>query len=351
MEERKLKRLDNFSGRPGPLVLVIMDGVGIGKNDENNAFFLAKTPFLDKIQREYPKKKMYVELKAHGTAVGLPSDSEMGNSEVGHNAIGAGNVVKQRALLAKEAIESKNLFQTSKWQELAFNIVKKRKTLHLIGLLSDGYVHSHMTHLIGLLHGAKESDIKKVRIHVLFDGRDVPPQSALVYIDELERELHEINSEGDNDYRIASGGGRMHVTMDRYNSDWAMVQRGWEAHVCGFPEILPNYTGFFKSAREAVEQARSNDPDISDQYLPSFVIGDNGKKAIGAMENGDTVLFFNFRGDRAIQISRAFDERGEFDEFLKICEPNLTYFGLMQYDEKKQIPKNFLIDPPRLGYT
>ncbi|MBN1802700.1 MAG: 2,3-bisphosphoglycerate-independent phosphoglycerate mutase [Candidatus Lokiarchaeota archaeon] len=346
MEELKLKRLEYFSGRPGPLVLIIMDGIGIGNNEDDNAFYLAKTPFLDEIQREYPKKKLYIELKAHGTAVGLPTDSEMGNSEVGHNAIGGGNVVKQRALISKEAIESKNLFQSLKWKELVSSVKKKNKTLHLIGLLSDGYVHSHITHLVGLLRGAKESGIRKVRIHVLLDGRDVPPQSALDYIDMLKGELEQINSETSYDYRIASGGGRMRVTMDRYNSDWGMVQRGWEAHVCGFPEILPNYPGFFKSAREAVETARRNDPDISDQYLPSFVVADHGNQAIGHMENGDVVLFFNFRGDRALQISRAFDEGADFDDFLKICEPNVSYYGLMQYDEKENIPRNYLLDPP-----
>jgi len=190
-----LKKLEQFSGRSGPLVLIIMDGVGLGKKDDNNAFYLAKTPFLDKLQAEWPIKKLYAELKAHGTAVGLPTDAEMGNSEVGHNAIGGGNVVKQRAVLAKEAIESKSLFIWQKWKEFASNIEYNNNTLHLIGLLSDGYVHSHISHLIGLLHGAKDSNLKKVRVHTLFDGRDVPPQSALEYISTLEHELETINSD------------------------------------------------------------------------------------------------------------------------------------------------------------
>ncbi|MFX1274136.1 MAG: 2,3-bisphosphoglycerate-independent phosphoglycerate mutase [Promethearchaeota archaeon] len=348
MADLTLKKLDKFSGREGPLVLIIMDGIGLGEKDDKNAFYLAKTPFLDKIQSEWPKKKLYVELKAHGTAVGLPSDDEMGNSEVGHNAIGAGNVVKQRAVLAKEAIESKTLFKTQKWNDLVSPIIKKKKSLHLIGLLSDGYVHSHISHLIGLLRGARDSGIEKVRIHTLFDGRDVPPKSALKYVDELERELEEINNAQNFDYRIASGGGRMRVTMDRYNSDWGVVQRGWEAHVCGFPEIFPNYEGYFTSTREAVKRARSTDSNLTDQYLPSFVIVDKHKQAIGVMENGDGVLFFNYRGDRAIQISRAFDETEEFNEFLKICEPQVVYYGLLQYDEKEHIPKNYLIDPPKM---
>jgi len=341
-----LKKLERFSGRSGPLVLIIMDGIGLGKKDDNNAFYLAKTPFLDILQSEWPEKKLYAELKAHGTAVGLPTDDEMGNSEVGHNAIGGGNVVKQRAVLAKEAIESKSLFNSQKWKEFTSNIVYKNKTLHLVGLLSDGYVHSHISHLIGLLNGAKDSHVKKVRIHPLFDGRDVPPQSALKYIEILEQELDKINSGGINEYKIASGGGRMRVTMDRYNSDWGVVQRGWEAHVCGSPEKSPGYEGHFRSAKDAIKKARELDPDISDQYLPSFVIIDEGENPIGIMNDGDGVIYFNFRGDRAIQISRVFDEGTDFKEFVKICEPKVNYFGLLQYDEKAKIPKNFFIEPP-----
>ena len=343
-----LKKLEKFSGRSGPLVLIIMDGIGLGKKDDNNAFYLAKTPFLDKLQSEWPAKRLYAELKAHGTAVGLPTDAEMGNSEVGHNAIGGGNVVKQRAVLAKEAIESKSLFNSQKWKEFASNIEYNNKALHFIGLLSDGYVHSHISHLIGLLNGAKDSHIKKVRVHPLFDGRDVPPQSALKYIKILEQELDKINSNGTFDYRIASGGGRMRVTMDRYNSDWGVVQRGWEAHVCGFPEKSPEYEGYFRSAEDAIKKARELDPNISDQYLPSFVVVDERENPIGIMNDGDGALYFNFRGDRAIQISRAFDEGTDFNEFVKICEPKVNYYGLLQYDEKAKIPKNFFIEPPRM---
>ena len=350
MEKIHLKKLTNFSGREGPLVLIIMDGIGLGKKDESNAFYLADTPFLDKLQNECPKIKLYTELKAHGTAVGLPTDGEMGNSEVGHNAIGAGNVVKQRAVLAKEAIESKEIFNTEKWINLMNSINNNEKTLHFIGLLSDGYVHSHISHLIGLLRGAVGSNIKKVRIHTLFDGRDVPPQSALQYIEQLEQELNNVNSDGIHDYRVGSGGGRMRVTMDRYNSDWEVVKRGWEAHVEGIPEKFPSYKGFFQSAIEAVNQARTIEPDIIDQYLPSFVIVDEEKHPIGKMDDGDGVIFFNYRGDRAIQISRAFDE-DDFNEFKRDFRPHVKYYGLLQYDDKLNIPKNFFIEPPRINRT
>ena len=350
MKEYRLKKLNQFSGREGPLVLIIMDGVGLGRKDNNNAFFLAKTPYLDKLQSEWPKKRLYTELKAHGTAVGLPTDNEMGNSEVGHNAFGAGNVPKQRASLAKEAIETKSLFLNQKWIEFSNEIKNNNKKLHFIGLLSDGYVHSHISHLIGLLYGSRDSGIKKVRLHPLLDGRDVPPQSSLKYIDKLEKEMNKINSEGDFDYCIASGGGRMHVTMDRYNSDWEVVRRGWDAHVCGIPEEFPSYTGYFRSAEEAINKLREIDPNISDQYLPSFVVVDENNVPVGKMEDGDGVIYFNFRGDRAIQISRAFDE-DDFNEFERKCNPKVNYYGLMLYDEKLGIPKKFFIGPPKIETT
>ncbi len=346
-----LKKLQNFSGRDGPLVLIIMDGIGLGRKDESNAFYLANTPYLDKLQTKWPEKKLYAVLQAHGTAVGLPTDSEMGNSEVGHNAIGAGIVPKQRATIAKEAIQSKELFNTQAWVKIANHLIEKDKTLHFMGLLSDGYVHSHITHLFGLLRGAVEAKIKTVRMHILLDGRDVPPQSAGEYIQELERELKDINSEGYFDYQIASGGGRMRVTMDRYNSDWDVVRRGWDAHVCGLPEKFPSYKGYFNSAQEAINQARIIDSDIIDQFLPSFVIVNKGKFPIGKMEDGDVVINFNFRGDRAIQISRAFDEGENFKDFEKKCNPELSYIGLLQYDEVLKIPKNFFLPPPSIDKT
>ncbi len=173
------------------------------------------------------------------------------------------------------------------------------------------------------------------------------PQSSLVYVDLLERNLADLNSSMDLDYQIASGGGRMHVTMDRYNSDWSVVENGWNAHVRGIPEIYPEYQGYFSSAKEAINTARMLDPEISDQYLPSFVIVDSENHPVGRMENDDVAFFFNFRGDRAIQVSRAFDEQN-FNEFDRIDIPNVKYYGLLEYDENAHIPKNFLIDPPRI---
>jgi 2,3-bisphosphoglycerate-independent phosphoglycerate mutase len=346
MEKYQLRRLGNFSGRRGPVVLIIMDGVGLGEKNDKNAVYLANTPYLDKLQRECPQINLYAKLKTHGTAVGMPTDKEMGNSEVGHNALGTGRIVKQRATLAKEATLSGELFKTDKWINLMEKVKSKEKILHFFGLLSDGYVHSHISHLFGLLQGAKNSNIAKVRIHILLDGRDVPPQSALEYIEQLENRLDEINASGSFDYQIASGGGRMRVTMDRYYSDWQVVRRGWDAHVCGIPEQHSDYKGYFRTAKEAIKRAREREPDISDQYLPSFVITDENNNPMGKMNDDDGVINFNFRGDRAIEISQAFDEKDY--GFEKKCNPQVHYYGLLQYDKKMNLPKNYFIDPPEV---
>lgn len=346
MENYKLQRLERFSRR-NPLVLIIMDGIGLGKKNDRNALYLADTPFLDKLRKECPKKNLYTELKAHGKAVGLPTDEEMGNSEVGHNALGTGRVLKQRAALAKDEILTGKLFKTDKWIHLMNKIRENGSTLHFFGLLSDGYVHSHISHLMGLLEGTKASNIQTVRIHTLLDGRDVPPQSALQYIDQLEKKLKQINTVGSFDYQIASGGGRMRVTMDRYYSDWDVVRRGWDAHVCGIPEQHLNYKGYFNTASEAIRSAREREPDISDQYLPSFVIVDDDNNPIGKMNDNDGVINFNFRGDRAIEISEAFN--GSDYGFKKKCDPDVDYYGILQYDKKLNLPEHYFIDPPEVN--
>ncbi|TXT58721.1 MAG: putative 2,3-bisphosphoglycerate-independent phosphoglycerate mutase [Promethearchaeota archaeon] len=346
MSDLHLKEMDKFKGRGGPLAFIILDGVGIGPESDDNAFYRAKTPFLDELITNCKDKCLFTELKAHGTAVGLPSDEEMGNSEVGHNAMGAGRIVKQRATLAKDSILSGNLFETEKWKNLTTRIIENEKTLHFMGLLSDGYVHSHITHLFGLLDGAAISKVGKIRVHTLLDGRDVPPQSALTYIDQLEQKLDMINGTHGFDYKIASGGGRMRVTMDRYYSDWDVVRRGWEAHVCGIPEQHSDYHGYFKSAKEAIKSARARDPEISDQYLPSFVIVNDGEEPIGKMNDGDVMINFNFRGDRAVEISQAFET--ENYGFEKKCDPMVKYYGLLQYDKKMDLPHNYFIEPPEV---
>lgn len=336
MEVRCLEKLENFVPYPGPLVLVIMDGIGIGKRDESDGVYLAYTPMLDMLFEE----PLFTKLKAHGTAVGLPTDEDMGNSEVGHNALGAGRVFAQGARLVNEAIESGRLYKGNTWLKV-MERVRQGGTLHFIGLLSDGNVHSHIDHLLAMLRHCAEEKVPRVRVHILTDGRDVPERSALIYIEQLEKVLEECRSSG-LDYKIASGGGRMLVTMDRYEADWRIVERGWKAHVLGEGRQ-------FKSAKEAVEYYYAQDPNVNDQFLGEFVIVEDGKP-VGTIEDGDAVVFFNFRGDRAIEISRAFEE-DNFPYFDRKRRPDVFYAGMMQYDGDKLIPKNYLVEPPMIEGT
>ncbi|MFA5059884.1 MAG: 2,3-bisphosphoglycerate-independent phosphoglycerate mutase [Candidatus Omnitrophota bacterium] len=333
-----LSKLNNFKTRPGPLLLIILDGVGLGKRDNSDGVFMAKTPCLDELM----KGKLYTTLKAHGTAVGMPSDEDMGNSEVGHNALGAGRVFAQGAKLVSEAINAKRIFQTPLWGKLIAQAKHDNKSLHFIGLLSDGNVHSHIDHLFALLNQCVKEEVKKVRLHILLDGRDVGQKSAPIYLEKTEKLLSEISKQKGFDYRIASGGGRMVTTMDRYNADWTIVKRGWDAHVLGKGRQ-------FSSAMEAVSKYYEEDEKITDQYLNAFVIAQNGQP-IGEIKDGDAVVFFNFRGDRAIEISRAFEEK-DFNEFDRERYPNVLYAGMMQYDGDLMIPKNYLVSPSQLDKT
>ena len=330
-----LKKLKSFQGRKGPLLLIIIDGAGIGKEDETNAVYRAATPHLDQLL----KSPLFTTLKAHGTAVGLPSDDDMGNSEVGHNAIGAGRIFDQGARLVNKALKTGAIFQTDVWN----NITQRSRnggTVHFIGLLSDGNVHSHIEQLFILIDKCAELNFKKVRIHPLLDGRDVGERTALDYIVPTEEKLKKISGEKGLDYAIASGGGRMRVTMDRYNSDWNIVKRGWDAHVRGEGRTFP-------SASEAVKTFYAEDPKATDQYLPAFVITDASGKPVGPIQDGDAVIFFNFRGDRAIQISRAFTEK-DFSEFDRGPLPDIFYAGMMEYDGDAHIPPHFLVQPPAI---
>lgn len=332
----QLHKLPYFQGRKGPVLLIIMDGVGLGKQDEANAVFLAKTPVLDKLMAA----PLYTTLKAHGTAVGMPSDDDMGNSEVGHNALGAGRIFAQGATLVAKAIETGEVFKTDLWNQLTGQTIEKNTTLHFIGLLSDGNVHAHIDHLIAMLRKAAEKGVKKVRIHTLLDGRDVAEKSALIYLTKLNTVLAEINAQG-LDYRVASGGGRMVTTMDRYNADWSIVKRGWDAHVLGQART-------FATPEEAVQTFYTEDPKMTDQYMPAFVIAENGEP-IGQILDGDSVILINFRGDRAIELSMAFDQ-DHFDKFDRQRRPNVLFAGMMQYDGDLKIPGHFLVSPPQIDH-
>ena len=317
-----------------PIVLVIMDGVGKGDGGSGDAVVVAKTPTLDNLLATCP----HTYLKAHGTAVGLPSDEDMGNSEVGHNALGCGQVYSQGAKLGGESIENGSLYASNTWKALVANA--NGKAMHFMGLLSDGNVHSNIGHLIALLKQAKAEGVKKAYCHILLDGRDVPATSALEYVEMLENVLKELNTEG-CDYAIASGGGRMQVTMDRYEANWGMVEKGWRTHVQGQGRL-------FASAAEAIETYRAETGCI-DQDLPAFVIARDGAP-VAPIAGGDSVILFNFRGDRAQEISLAFD-RKNFDKFDRGDYTGVKFAGMLQYDADLNIPEAYLLQPPVIKNT
>jgi 2,3-bisphosphoglycerate-independent phosphoglycerate mutase len=321
----------SFERIPGvprvPVVLCILDGVGWGRRDDTDAVFMAKTPVLDSLMASSP----HCLLRAHGTAVGLPSDADMGNSEVGHNAMGAGRVVDQGAKLVDEAIASERIFESESWKRIV-----AARTVHFLGLVSDGNVHSNVAHLRALVVRAVADGVKRIRVHALTDGRDVSERSALTWITPMEAGFAEIR---EADVRIASGGGRMRITMDRYEADWAMVERGWNCHVHGIGRP-------FGSATAAI-QTMYDETALNDQWLEPFVVFDDGHP-VGRIEDGDAVVLFNFRGDRAIEISRAFEDSVPFDRGHR---PKVFFAGMMQYDGDTKIPANYLVDPPAIDRT
>lgn len=333
-----LKRLENYQGPEGPVVLLIMDGIGVGRYVEGDAVRAAHTPNLHALRAS----SVFTELKAHGTAVGMPTDEDMGNSEIGHNAIGCGRVYDQGASLVNKAIASGALFEGQAWRELVAQCVTHQSAMHFIGLFSDGNVHSHLDHLEALLRRAKQEGVRKARVHILLDGRDVPPTSALEYVRRFEAFLKELNADGQTDYCIASGGGRMVITMDRYEANWGMVELGWKTHVRGEGRLFP-------SAEAAIETLRAENPGVIDQDLPPFVVERNGQP-VGPILDGDSVIFFNFRGDRAIEITRAFEDE-VFDKFNREPRPRVLFAGMMMYDGDTQLPKRYLVPPPGIDRT
>ena len=336
MADLDLVKHPSWPGPRGPVVLAILDGIGLGRGDAADAVKLARTPMLDALLT--PGR--YLSLQAHGTAVGLPSDDDMGNSEVGHNALGAGVVVDQGAKLVNRAIASGSLFEGATWRAIVERCRAPNRALHFVGLLSDGNVHSHIDHLEAMLEQAARAGVTRLYVHALLDGRDVPPTSALVYVERLEAALGRLRASG-VDARVASGGGRMQVTMDRYEADWRIVERGWRAHVHGDARRFP-------SSRIAVETLRGEQPGIIDQDLPAFVIADD-RGPIAPMADGDAVIMFNFRGDRAIELSRAFDD--EVVPFERGRRPDVLYAGMMEYDGDLHVPRHYLVAPPAIERT
>ena len=334
---QSLKKLNGFDGVNGPVLTIVMDGVGLAPDTISNAVAGAYTPTLDMLMSKYPM----VSLKAHGTAVGLPSDDDMGNSEVGHNALGAGQVFAQGAKLVSNSIESGKMFASDTWQAIVSNVKANGSVLHFLGLFSDGNVHSHIDHLKALIVKAKEEGVSKVRVHILLDGRDVGETSALDYVLPFEEFLASLRSDS-FDICIASGGGRMQVTMDRYEANWGMVDLGWKTHVLGEGR-------YFASAEEAITTYR-NETKVIDQDLPPFVIEKDGAP-VGTINDGDSVIFFNFRGDRSIEISKAFESGADFDKFDRKRVPAVLYAGMLEYDGDLHIPSRYLVSPPEITNT
>ncbi len=332
-----LKKSKTFAGVEGPLVTIVMDGVGMAPANAANAVAAAHTPTLDRLMRDYPM----VTLKAHGTAVGLPTDDDMGNSEVGHNALGAGQVFAQGAKLVSQSIESGKLFESNTWKTLIGGVKQNASTLHFLGLFSDGNVHSHIDHLKAMIIKAKDEGVARVRVHILLDGRDVGETSALDYVQPFEAFMAELRDDK-FDICIASGGGRMQITMDRYEANWAMVERGWMTHVLGEGRA-------FASAEEAIVAYR-NECKVIDQDLPPFVVAKDGKP-VGTIEDGDSVIFYNFRGDRSIEISRTFEAGADFDKFDRKRVPAVLYAGMLEYDGDLHIPSRYLVAPPEITNT
>ncbi len=334
---KELKKAASPINVKGPVLTIVMDGVGLAPEGDGNAVKRAYTPTLDGLMKKYPM----VKLKAHGKAVGLPTDDDMGNSEVGHNALGSGQVFAQGALLVSNSIASGKLFASAAWQEEVENVKKSGGTLHFLGLFSDGNVHSHIDHLKALITHAKADGVHRVRVHILLDGRDVGETSALDYVRPFEEFMAGLCDDG-FDIKIASGGGRMKITMDRYEANWPMVELGWKTHVLGEGRQ-------FASAEEAITVYREETHAI-DQDLPPFVIAEDGKP-VGTIEDGDSVIFYNFRGDRSIEISKAFEAGDDFDKFDRVRVPKVAYAGMLEYDGDLHIPSRYLVSPPEITNT
>lgn len=401
----------------GPVVLVVMDGVGLSAKRSGNAVRQAHTEFLDRVMLNY----LNIPLAASGEAVGI-MPGQMGNSEVGHNALGSGQIIKQGVAQIEAAFATGDIWLSKAWRgamkhlgagksngsdQAAKTAPVTNHTLHFAGIFSDGGVHSDIRHLEQMIQRAYDDGVRKIRIHCVFDGRDVSPQSEPQYIERIERFCKKFP---DADFRIASGAGRMVATADRYESDWGMVKRGWDMMVHG---KAPRQ---FKSASEAIKTFRQENPDVQDQYLPAFVVVEDlasrsalasraikanspstsGRKVvpIGKVKEGDAFIYYDFRADRAVEIAQAFTDP-TFDKFdrtkpgpykpvtksssaeikngnLSVASgtklklggpdaktsannktvndlPNVYFAGMTEYNSDKHIPKNILVPPVQIN--
>ncbi len=322
----------HFDGRR-PALLIIMDGWGIGTGGPEDAIAQANTPVFDRLWRDFP----HTQLLTHGPYVGLSSEKDLGGSEVGHLTMGAGRILDQGPTRITKAIADGSFFESPVLNEIIGHVLEHGSTLHLLGLLSDGNVHSHIEHFLAVIRHADARGVARLRLHALFDGRDVGIQTAQDYVARVEALFADINARGGRDYRIASAGGREVITMDR-DHDWRKVQAGWEAHVHG---RAPHA---FRSVIEGIEHFRAETPGLVDQDMPPFVLVDDHGDPVGPMRDGDAVLMMNFRGDRAIEITEAF-ELDDFDGFDRGERPDVLYAGMMVYDEDRNLPRLQVMGP------
>lgn len=315
-----------------------MDGVGLAPDGPGNAVTRAHTEFLDFALNNY----LNIPLEASGEAVGILK-GDMGNSEVGHNALGSGQIVKQGIAKVEDFFATREIFETETWKTLIDNA--KSHTLHFSGIFSDGNVHSSISHLEKMVEEADREGIERIRAHLVLDGRDVPPMSEPKFIDRFEKFLKPFLEKG-RDYKIASGAGRMVAVADRYENDWNMVKLGWDMMVYGKAENK------FTSAREAVLFLRKKDPSLQDQYLPPFVVVDASGEPVGKVREGDSFIYFDFRADRAIEIAMAFTyndfpyfDRGE------VFGPNVMFAGMTEYNSDTHVPARTLVPPVKIENT
>lgn len=325
----------------GPVVLAILDGVGLRHELAGNAVKQAHTPFLDSLFRNYP----WLPLHASGIHVGIPT-GVMGNSEVGHNAIGSGQIIEQGITHINRAFKDGSIWQSSAWQKALAHLREHGSTLHFAGIFSDGGVHSDLSHLEAMLAAAAKQGITKVRLHLVIDGRDVAPQSEPKYIQRIESFISSLG--GGLDYKIASGGGRMVYVADRYETDWSIVERGYNAIIHGKAEH------YFTSATQAIDHFRTADPNIQDQYLPTFVIADEHHQPIGKVNSGDAFIYFDFRADRALEfaISMTYHDFPHFNRSLHGPRPENVFFaGLTEYNSDTHVPEHQLVPPIKIGHT
>ena len=329
-----LKNLQQyFSGR-GPLIHVVLDGWGVGAADETNAVNKANLPVMSRLIRGCP----YTQLWTHGKYVGLPNEKDMGGSEVGHMTMGAGMVMEQGPTLIQNRLQSGEFFENPVLSRIIQNCVERDTPLHLLGLLSNGNIHSHVDHTEAIIRHAFQSGIRRCYLHALLDGRDVGVQSALDFTEPFEKLFSELKGQRPGiDYAFASGGGREVITMDRDNN-WEKIETGWQIHVHGQSENQ------FPSIRDAIEHFRKQNPEIIDQDIPGFVIIRKGE-AVGRIEDQHALIFTNFRGDRATEFSQAV-LADDFPYFERYRCPEVLFAGMTQYDQDNQIPPDYLVGTP-----